>query len=77
MVGMKVGGRRRIIIPSEAGYLNRSLEPIPRDFGQRQRLYTTVLNDNRKDRERNALGSDLAGVVVLDVELMRIDGRIK
>lgn len=72
MVGMKVGGKRRIVIPSAVGYKNKSLEPIPRDFGNRQRLYTTVMNSVRVDREREALGADLAGVVVMDVELVRI-----
>jgi hypothetical protein len=72
MVGMKVGGKRRIVIPSAVGYTNKSLEPIPRDFGNRQRLYTTVMNNVRIDREREALGADLAGVVVMDVELVRI-----
>lgn len=69
--GMRVGGRRRIVIPSAVGYTSRQLEPIPRDFGNRQRLYTTVMNNVRIDREREALGADLAGVVVLDVELLR------
>eukprot|EP00545_Synedropsis_sp_CCMP1620_P008391 CAMPEP_0119014098 /NCGR_PEP_ID=MMETSP1176-20130426/9352_1 /TAXON_ID=265551 /ORGANISM="Synedropsis recta cf, Strain CCMP1620" /LENGTH=220 /DNA_ID=CAMNT_0006967237 /DNA_START=22 /DNA_END=684 /DNA_ORIENTATION=+ len=72
MVGMKVGGKRRIVIPSAVGYANKSLEPIPRDFGYRQRLYTTVMNSVRMDREREALGADLAGVVVMDVELVRL-----
>lgn len=72
MQGMHIGGRRRIVIPSAVGYTSRSLEPIPRDFGNRQRLYTTVMNSVRIDRERQALGADLAGVVVLDVELLRI-----
>lgn len=69
--GMQVGGRRRIVIPSAVGYTSRSLEPIPRDFGNRQRLYTTVMNTVRIEREQQALGADLAGVVVLDVELLR------
>ena len=69
--GMKVGGRRRIVIPSGVGYTSRSLEPIPRDFGNRQRLYTTVMNAVRIEREQQALGADLAGVVVMDVELLR------
>uniref|UniRef100_A0A7S1Y3N3 peptidylprolyl isomerase n=1 Tax=Grammatophora oceanica TaxID=210454 RepID=A0A7S1Y3N3_9STRA len=72
MAGMKIGGKRRIVIPSSVGYVNKSLEPIPRDFGNRQRLYTTVMNRVRVDREREALGEDLAGVVVMDVEVLRI-----
>ena len=72
LMGMKVGGRRRIVVPSSQGYLNKQLEPIPREFSNRQRLYTTVFNSNRIDREREQLGQDLAGVVVFDVELLRI-----
>lgn len=72
MVGMKVGGKRRIVIPSAVGYTNKSLEPIPRDFGNRRRLYTTVMNYVRIDQEREALGADLAGIVVMDVDLVRI-----
>jgi FKBP-type peptidyl-prolyl cis-trans isomerase len=70
--GMRVGGRRRIVIPSAVGYTNRSLEPIPRDFGNRQRLYTTVMNTVRIEREQQALGADLAGMVVMDVQLIRL-----
>ena len=70
--GMKVGDRRRIVVPSSVGYTSRALEPIPREFANRQRLYTTVMNSNRIDRERQLLGADLAGVVVFDVVLVRI-----
>jgi hypothetical protein len=72
LLGMVEGDRRRIVVPSNRGYLNKTLEPIPRDFGNRQRLYTTVMNSVRIDRERSQLGSDLAGMVVFDVELLRI-----
>lgn len=71
LLGMKPGGRRRIVIPSAVGYTSRSLEPIPREFSNKQRLYTTVMNSERIERERQALGTDLAGVVVFDVELLR------
>lgn len=70
--GMVEGGIRRVVVPSSQGYLDKALEPIPRDFGNRQRLYTTVMNSVRVDRERELLGSDLAGKVVFDVELLRI-----
>lgn len=70
--GMHEGGVRRLLIPSNLGYVDKTLEPIPRDFGQRQRLYTTVLNGVRRRQESQALGSDLAGVVMLDVQLMRV-----
>jgi hypothetical protein len=72
LMGMQEGGVRRIVVPSEQGYLDKTLEPIPRDYGNRQRLYTTVMNKVRMDRERSQLGSDLAGMVVFDVELLRI-----
>ena len=46
----------------------------PGTLGQRQRLYSTVMNDVRMDREQAApeLNGDLAGTVVLDLELLRI-----
>lgn len=69
--GMRPGGRRRIVVPSTVGYTSRQLEPIPREFSNKQRLYTTVMNNNRIEREREALGADLAGVVVFDVDLLR------
>ncbi len=72
LLGMTEGGKRRIVVPSEQGYLNRRLEPIPRDFGNRQRLYTTVMNSVRVNRERSQLGTDLAGRIIFDVELLRI-----
>lgn len=72
LLGMSEGGKRRIVVPSSQGYQNQQLEPIPRDFGNRQRLYTTVMNSVRVDRERSQLGSDLAGKVVFDVELLRL-----
>ncbi|CAB9516996.1 FKBP17-1, chloroplastic [Seminavis robusta] len=72
LIGMRPGDRRRIVIPSAVGYTSKQLEPIPRDFGNRQRLYTTVMNSVRIERERAALGQDLAGVVVLDVDLLRL-----
>ena len=47
------------------------MEPVPRDFGNKQRLYNTVMNENRRDREAGALGADLVGIILLDVELLR------
>ena len=82
LLGMAEGGKRRIVIPSSQGYNSKNttpvqqqhLEPIPRDFGNRQRLYTTVLNSVRDNRERDLLGSgeSIAGKLVFDVELLRI-----
>nr|XP_027087109.1 peptidyl-prolyl cis-trans isomerase FKBP17-1, chloroplastic-like isoform X3 [Coffea arabica] len=44
---MKVGGIRRIIIPPSEGYQSTSQEPIPPNFFDRQRLFTTIFNPTR------------------------------
>ena len=69
---MRVGGRRRIVVPSEIGYVDTAVRPIPSDLGSRRRLYSTVMNPTRIQRERQELGEDLAGVVLFDVELLRM-----
>ncbi|XP_052177208.1 peptidyl-prolyl cis-trans isomerase FKBP16-1, chloroplastic isoform X2 [Diospyros lotus] len=38
LVGMKVGGKRRALIPPSAGYVNENLKPIPEEFGPRRSL---------------------------------------
>ena len=70
--GMRVGGVRRIVVPSALAYADRSQEPIPRTFAFQQRLYSTVLNDNRRSREAAALGADLVGKVMFDVKVLAI-----
>ncbi|CAI0453159.1 unnamed protein product [Linum tenue] len=40
LVGMKVGGKRRALIPPSAGYVSESLKPIPDEFGPRRSLLT-------------------------------------
>jgi hypothetical protein len=74
LLGMNEGGIRRLLIPSPLGYTDREHEPIPRSLGQRQRLYTTVLNEVRLQQETVGLGSgnDVAGVVLLDVQLLSV-----
>ncbi|KAG6495267.1 peptidyl-prolyl cis-trans isomerase FKBP17-1, chloroplastic-like isoform X1 [Zingiber officinale] len=63
---MKVGGIRRVIIPPSQGYQNMSQEPIPPDFFDRQRLFTTIFNPTRL---ANGEGSTL-GTLIFDIELV-------
>ena len=74
LLGMRNGGTRRLVVPSSLGYTDRSREPLPRSFGQRQRLFTTVLNQNRIRQESIGLGdgNDVAGVVALDLQLINV-----
>jgi FKBP-type peptidyl-prolyl cis-trans isomerase len=72
MQPMRKGGKRRIVIPSKLGYTNKLQEPIPREYSQQQRLYSTVLNEVRDYHEKEALGDSIVGKLVLDVELLRV-----
>ncbi|KAM0936528.1 putative peptidylprolyl isomerase [Dioscorea sansibarensis] len=38
LVGMKVGGKRRALIPPDVGYVSENLKPIPDEFGPRRSL---------------------------------------
>ncbi|KAL9230024.1 hypothetical protein vseg_005424 [Gypsophila vaccaria] len=38
IVGMKIGGKRRALIPPNMGYVNEQLKPIPEEFGPRRSL---------------------------------------
>ncbi|GAB2230378.1 hypothetical protein Drorol1_Dr00014641 [Drosera rotundifolia] len=38
LVGMKVGGKRRALIPPSSGYIAENLEPVPEEFGPRRSL---------------------------------------
>ncbi|KAL2332861.1 hypothetical protein Fmac_014074 [Flemingia macrophylla] len=40
LTGMRVGGKRRALIPPSAGYVNENLKPIPEEFGPRRSLYS-------------------------------------
>ncbi|GAV64360.1 FKBP_C domain-containing protein [Cephalotus follicularis] len=65
---MKVGGLRRAIIPPSQGYQNTSQEPIPPNFFDRQRLFTTIFNPTRL---ANGEGSTL-GILIFDIELVSL-----
>ncbi|MBA0658728.1 hypothetical protein Goklo_010912 [Gossypium klotzschianum] len=65
---MQVGGTRRVIIPPSQGYQNTSQEPIPPNFFDRQRLFTTIFNPTRLG---NGEGSTL-GTLIFDIELISI-----
>ncbi|KAL8129174.1 hypothetical protein V2J09_018329 [Rumex salicifolius] len=38
LIGMKVGGKRRALVPPSVGYVNETLKPIPDEFGPRRSL---------------------------------------
>ncbi|KAH8518301.1 hypothetical protein H0E87_000235 [Populus deltoides] len=40
LIGMKVGGKRRALIPPSVGYVNENLKPIPDEFGPRRSLFS-------------------------------------
>nr|GME05881.1 peptidyl-prolyl cis-trans isomerase FKBP17-1, chloroplastic [Ipomoea batatas]GME05919.1 peptidyl-prolyl cis-trans isomerase FKBP17-1, chloroplastic [Ipomoea batatas]GME11324.1 peptidyl-prolyl cis-trans isomerase FKBP17-1, chloroplastic [Ipomoea batatas] len=65
---MKVGGVRRVVIPPSQGYQNTSQEPIPPNFFDRQRLFTTIFNPTRL---ANGEGSTL-GTLIFDIELVSL-----
>ncbi|KAL8058692.1 hypothetical protein ABFX02_03G036400 [Erythranthe guttata] len=65
---MKVGGIRRVVIPPSEGYQNTSQEPIPPNFFDRQRLFTTIFNPTRL---ANGEGSTL-GIIIFDIELLSL-----
>ncbi|XP_039114416.1 peptidyl-prolyl cis-trans isomerase FKBP17-1, chloroplastic isoform X2 [Dioscorea cayenensis subsp. rotundata] len=66
---MRVGGVRRVIIPPSEGYQNTMQEPIPPNFFDRQRLFTTIFNPTRL---ANGEGSSL-GTLVFDIELVSLN----
>ncbi|KAJ3708328.1 hypothetical protein LUZ61_012033 [Rhynchospora tenuis] len=65
---MKVGGILRAVIPPSQGYQSTSQEPIPPNFFDRQRLFTTIFNPTRL---ANGEGSTL-GTLIFDIELVSI-----
>ena len=48
----KLGTSTSCSVEERLSKVGRSEEPIPRSFGNRQRLYSTVLNKIRTERER-------------------------
>ncbi|XP_010536519.1 PREDICTED: peptidyl-prolyl cis-trans isomerase FKBP17-1, chloroplastic [Tarenaya hassleriana] len=68
---MRVGGIRRVIIPPSQGYQNTSQEPLPPNFFDRQRLFTTIFNPTRL---ANGEGSTL-GTLIFDIELVNLRHR--
>jgi FKBP-type peptidyl-prolyl cis-trans isomerase len=71
VVGMREGGVRRVVIPPSVSYQNKTDEPVPREFSNRQRLYSTVFNPTRI---ANGEGETLS-TVVFDIELVRVAKR--
>lgn len=65
---MKEGGVRRVVIPPSQGYQNTSQGPIPPDYFDRQRLYTTIFNQTRL---ANGEG-DTLGTLIFDIELLKV-----
>lgn len=63
LMGMHEGGKRRMLIPAELGYLNERNGPLPMSYGDRRRLFATVLNQRRFKR---------AGDLVIDVQLLKV-----
>ena len=61
-------GVRRVVIPPRASYQDKTSEPIPRVFSNRQRLYTTIFNPTRL---ANGEGDTLS-TVIFDIELVKV-----
>ncbi|KAJ7963566.1 Peptidylprolyl isomerase [Quillaja saponaria] len=40
LTGMRVGGKRRALIPPSVGYVNENLQPVPEEFGPRRSLFS-------------------------------------
>lgn len=62
VIGMKQGGRRRLLIPAELGYVTNKEQPIPKGFAEFQRFKNLYLNPDRPYKPD----------VVFDVTLLKI-----
>jgi FKBP-type peptidyl-prolyl cis-trans isomerase len=59
---------RRVVIPPSQGYQNKEQGPIPPDYFDRQRLYTTIFNQTRL-----ATGEgDTLGTLIFVIELLKV-----
>ncbi len=68
VLGMQEGGVRRVVCPPNVSYQTKDQQPVPRDFSNRQRLYTTIFNPTRL---ANGEGDTLS-TVIFDIELVRV-----
>lgn len=48
VVGMRVGGKRRVVIPSELGYRTKDDKPVVMGFAEYQRFKNIYLNPDRQ-----------------------------
>lgn len=62
VIGMREGGRRRMLIPAALGYHSATDRPVPVGFAEYQRFKNVYLNPDRQYRP----------TVVMDVTLLRI-----
>lgn len=62
VVGMRVGSRRRLLIPASLGYFGPNDQPIPKGFAQFQRFKNIYLNPDRPYKPD----------VVMDVTMLRV-----
>eukprot|EP00798_Chlamydomonas_sp_ICE-L_P007675 gene7675-833_t len=65
---MQEGGVRRVVIPPPLGFTDMKVGPVPKEFSNRQRLYTTIFNPTRL---ANGEG-DTLGTLMFDIELVKV-----
>ncbi|CAN8071289.1 unnamed protein product [Agarophyton chilense] len=62
VLGMRVGGKRRLLIPSTIGYRNANDRPLPKGFAEFQRFKNIYLNPDRVYKPD----------IVIDVTVLRV-----